>query len=75
MALSRLMKLHRIGQGHLRPGMNLARWQAILAGHNIGSSWTNVPDETLDHILNEIEGNYDHHPENEPGVHLLAGQQ
>lgn len=51
----RWRKLLRIGQAHLAPGMNLARWQAIMDDYQIPvESWSTVPDSTIDAIIEEI---------------------
>jgi hypothetical protein len=50
---SRWYKLYRIGQAHLAPGMNLARWQAILDHHGIINPDV-VDDRVLDAIIGDI---------------------
>lgn len=50
----RWLKLQRIGQAHLAPGMNLRCWRAILDRHNIGKTWHGVPDKTIDAIIADI---------------------
>lgn len=51
----RWRKLLHIGQAHLLPGMNLARWRAIMDDHQIpAKSWNTVPDSTIDALIEEI---------------------
>lgn len=50
----RWLKLQRIGQAHLAPGMTLARWREILDRHGVGSDWSAVDDATVDAVVTEI---------------------
>ena len=51
---TRWLKILKISQAHLAPGMNLQRWRAILDSHQVGQSWDPVSDDTIDHIIAEI---------------------
>lgn len=54
---SRWLKIHKIGQAHLAPGMCLHKWQAILNRHGVGDgryAWQSISDETIDQIIAEI---------------------
>lgn len=50
----RWRKLVRIGQAHLAPGMSLQRLRDILKLYNVGDSWADVSDATVDAIVSEI---------------------
>lgn len=55
--MNRWLKIYKISQAHLAPGMSLHLWQAILERHGIdraGRTWRGVPEKTIDHIITDI---------------------
>jgi len=50
----RSLKLLRLGQAHLAPGMSLALWQSTLDRHRIDRDWSGVPEKIIDEIAAEI---------------------
>jgi hypothetical protein len=51
---TRWLKILKISQAHLAPGMNLQRWQEIIARHQVGNDWETVGDQVIDEIITEI---------------------
>lgn len=64
---TRWLKILRLSQAHLAPGMSLHRWQTILAAHGLllpspgrrgeggkVDPWPTVTDATLDALVAEI---------------------
>ena len=52
--MNRRVKLNRIGQAHLAPGMSLLQWQALLAKHGIGRTWHGVSNQVIDALIADI---------------------
>jgi hypothetical protein len=54
-AVDRRIKLIRIGQAHLAPGMSLEKWREILEWYGaLGRPWETVEDAALDAIIEAV---------------------
>lgn len=58
--ISRERKILRICQAHVAPGMSLARWREILAGHAVflakAEDWSGVSNAQINAVFDEIAG-------------------
>lgn len=57
MKVSRVVKITKIAQAHVAPGMSAERLQDILARHNLTFTITGLeqaPEQTLDLVIAEI---------------------